>query len=262
MTTHLEPYARKTKEYAQYIFDEIVKHSPLKPGELVEIKVIEGATPLPKITEIPVQPDIEGAKSNYVLKQIIGGWFYSSDQSKRIETWTKNKAARHEMKLQELYFYTDKILGRICGYPSYEINANDPLNITFRFVVMNPEGIRGWMQELGLKIPPKKALAHDKIDRLATFTETPPQILWLEEIINIPPDSKELDLCRVAFNRAVRENVDWEFAIKETDRALMRNPKKGLQTIADTIRRLNRRIKAKTGQNLFIWTEKAFYRDA
>lgn len=262
MTTHLEPYARKTKEYAQYIFDEIVKRSPLKPGELIEVRVIEGTTPFPKITEIPVRPDIEGAKSNDVMEQIKGGWHYSSDPSKQIETWTKNKDARHEMKIQELNLYTDKILGRICGYPLYEINTNDPLDITFRFVIMSPEKIRGWMQELGLKIPPKKELTHEKTERRATFTETPPQILWLEETINIPPDSKELDLCRVAFGKPVGENIDWEFAVKEMDWALKRNPKKGLQTIADAIRRLNKRINAKTGQNLFVWTEKAFYRDA
>lgn len=262
MTTHLESRAQKTKEYTQYIFDEIVKHSPLKPGELIEVRVIEGTTPFPKITEIPVQPDIEGVKSNDIAKQVLGGWFFSSDPGKQIETWVNNKDARHEMKLQELYLYTDKILGKSFSEPLYEINANDPLTITFSFLVMDPEGIRGQMQELGLKIPPKEELKDTKTEHHATFTEMPPQITWEGEIISIPPNSKQFCVCKVAFTKIVGEVVHWDEVAEEIDGQPKEELKTNWHTVYNAVRLINQKIEHRVGRKLFKSTKYSFTRTA
>lgn len=262
MITKLEPNTPKTKEYLQYLFDEIIKHPPLKPGKLIELKVIEGSTPFPEITEIPIEPDMEGANSNDIIKEIKGGWYYSGDPWEQIENQAKNKDARQDARLEELHFYTDRVLRGISGPISYEILSDEPLNIILRFVIMNPEGIRGEAQELGIKVPAIELITGKKDDSRAIFNEMPPEIIWRGATIPIEEGSNSFYICKIAANREVGKPISWDEIAAEIEGWHKKEADIKRRTIYDAVRSLNEKIERITGKKLFKWENLNFHKIA
>lgn len=91
------------------------------------------------------------------------------------------------------------------------------------------------------------------------FNENPPQIIWGEIIVPIPEGSYELYACRVLFKKNLGETVSWD-EIMEKIIGDDNFEKKDWRKVYDTILRINKKVKNKTGKNIFKTSRKSFSR--
>ena len=138
--------------------------------------------------------------------------------------------------------------------------SSDPLTIKFPFLIKDSKKIYEEAQKLGLDINKYKIMTHNNGSLISKFIENPPQILWKGKIIIVPPNSKQLCLCRVAFRRLSGESISWDEVAEEIDGQQIKKLETTEQAIYDAMRALNRKVKQETQGNLFQWDQHSFHR--
>lgn len=88
----------------------------------------------------------------------------------------------------------------------------------------------------------------------------PPQIIWGNIEIPLPPDSKQIDVCKSLFKREKGKTVCWDEISEKVDDLHIKSPKKEWRIIYDAVRKVNEKVERKTGLKLFYVKGKTFYR--
>lgn len=95
----------------------------------------------------------------------------------------------------------------------------------------------------------------------ARFVENPPQIIFGDIKIPIPPDSKQLYVCRVMFNNEKGKIVSWDEIAEEIDGGKCNSGKEtNWRAVYDAVLAINKKVKRKTGKKLFQTSHKSFHR--
>ncbi len=106
-----------------------------------------------------------------------------------------------------------------------------------------------------------KATKKKRIIGSARFTENPPQIIFGSIKIPIPPDSKQLCVCRIMFNRGKGETVCWDEIAIEIDGGKCNSGKEtNWRGVYDAVLTINKKVKRKIGKKLFQTSRKSFHR--
>ena len=238
MQQFIDYKAPKTHDYARYIFATILDQSPLTKGANVEIDVIENQTPFPKLVEMP-----EGAPD-----------------TKRMSAELTNWPVRLPGRFGLLYDFTNDLLGSMCTPLLPTIQPEIRVDLTFNYVIDDPEKIYETAKLLGLKIPTREGVGVPELTAPATFSENPPEIRWRGETVSIPPNSKQLCVCRVVFSKAVGEVVSWDEVKEEIDGGKKVHRRTTKKRITDTIRQINKKTTAAFGEPLLQTSKLSFYR--
>ncbi|KKP42401.1 MAG: hypothetical protein UR31_C0015G0001 [Parcubacteria group bacterium GW2011_GWA2_33_14] len=238
MQTKIELYAPKTKKFNQYIFEKIDERMPLRTGKLIEIKITEGDTPFPEITEIP--------------NDIAGEWGKPGD--------ARNYEARQEMRLETLDNYMNHLLGVFCFQPYHRTLSLDPMSVIFSFTITHPEEMLGWAQEVGIDLRKFNGIKHNFENTEPNFLEEPPQIEWDRVIIPLEPESYQFYVCKSAFSRKKGKTIYWDKVKAKIDGNEENLKKEDWRIIYDAVRAVNRKVKEATKLNLFKVSKKTFYR--
>lgn len=127
METFVNEKAIQTRDYKNYLFSELIKNAPLHKDQSIRIKVVEGETPFPKITE--------------ALGNFVDGKFTSQE----IIT-LQNRSFERRLVLVN---YTNKVLSRICTPLIAPEEPKNEKDIAFWFAVANPEKIYMKTKKLG-----------------------------------------------------------------------------------------------------------------
>lgn len=240
MRTFIDERAPKTEAYVRYIFEEIMKYTPLTMGANIEIHIIENKTPFPKLVEIP-----EG-----------------SPNTKRMSDELNNWKIRHPGRFGLLYEFTKKKLRTMCTLLTPSLEPEIPLNIIFNVVIKDPEKIYRRAKELGAFTPDEDNLLKHLSPSVAKYYDNPPRIMWNGKIVPVRYSSTQKDVCEYAFGIPIKEHISWDKIIKKIDNNRGDNPKKDRQSIYYAVYKLNEKIKKLCKKPLFIWEEKSFYRIA
>lgn len=238
MKTFIDHKAPKTHDYARYIFATILDQSPLTKGANVEIDVIENQTPFPKLVEMP-----EGAPD-----------------TKRMSAELINWPVRLPGRFGLLYDFTNDLLGSMCTPLLPTIQPEIRVDLTFNYVIDDPEKIYETAKLLGLKIPTREGVGVPELTAPATFSEKPPAIHWRGAVVSIPPSSKQLCLCRVAFNHEVGELISWDVVEDEIDGGKKVHRRTTKKSVTDAIRQINKKTIDAVGEPLLQTSKLSFYR--
>ena len=238
MRTFIDHRAPKTHEYARYIFATILEQSPLTKGANVAIDVIENQTPFPKLVEMP-----EG-----------------SPDTKRMSAELTNWPVRLPGRFALLYDFTNDLLKSMCTVLISPLQPELRINITFNYVIDDPEKIYQTAALFGLKIPAIAGVGVQDLTAPPTFSENPPEIRWRGETVSIPLDSKQFCVCRVAFRKAAGEAVSWDEVVDEIDGGKEVHRKTTKKSVYDAIRQINKKTTGVVGQPLFEISKLSFYR--
>ena len=240
MKAQVEPDAPKTRRFLQYIYSELIDRAPLRVREVVQIRVAENITPVPKIVEMAD----EGA--------------YGSD----IEDELEEKHHRNLEKLIALDQYMRETFLPVAASLFPEIENPNKFDVVVSLAIANPARLYLEAEKLGLKIPKGLRAGEQDVGTTATFTEQPPQIRWLGAIVSIPANSKRLCVCRVMFSKASGEVVSWDEIADEIDGGKKVTNKTSWRSVYDAIYEINKKVKAVCGENLFESTRQSFRRVA
>ncbi len=93
------------------------------------------------------------------------------------------------------------------------------------------------------------------------FIENPPQIIWGDIKIPIPHGSRQFCVCRVLFNKKIDEIVSWDEIMEEIIGG-EDFKKNDWRTVYDAVCAVNKKVKEKTGKNIFRTSRKSFSRTA
>ena len=238
MQQFIDHKAPKTHDYARYIFATILDQSPLTKGANVEIDVIENQTPFPKLVEMP-----EGAPD-----------------TKRMSAELTNWPVRLPGRFALLYDFTNDLLGSMCTPLLPTIQPEIRTNLTFNYVIDDPQKIYDLAVLLGLKLPAVAGIGVPELTAPPTFSEKPPEICWRGEVVSIPLDSKQFYICRIAFHKDAGEAISWDEVVDEIDGEKDTQSKTTKKSIYDAIRQINKKTIRAVGQPLFEISTLSFYR--
>ena len=238
MQQFIDHRAPKTHEYTRYILATILEQSPLTKGANVEIDVIENQTPFPKLVEMP-----EGAPD-----------------TKRMSAELTNWPVRLPGRFALLYDFTNDLLGSMCTPLLPTIQPEIRTNLTFNYVIDDPQKIYDLAVLLGLKLPAVAGIGVPELTAPPTFSEKPPEICWRGEVVSIPLDSKQFYICRIAFHKDAGEAISWDEVVDEIDGEKDTQSKTTKKSIYDAIRQINKKTIRAVGQPLFEISTLSFYR--
>src|SRR3989344_40105 len=240
MKAHVEPDAPKTRRFLQYIYGELLDRAPLRTREVVQIRVTENITPVPKIIEMAD----EGA--------------FGSD----IEDELEKKSHRNFEKLMALNEYMREAFLPVAASLFPEIEDPKKFDVVVSLAIVNPARLYLEAEKLGLKIPKGLKTGEQDIGTVATFIEKPPQIKWLDTLIPIPPNSKRFYVCRAMFSKPVGDEVSWDEIADVIDGGKDVTNKTSWRSVYDAIYEINKRVEAICGKKLFEPTRRSFRRVA
>lgn len=109
------------------------------------------------------------------------------------------------------------------------------------------------------KIKEKKLIA-PKIKSNPIFEENPPKITWGDVIVPIPYGSKQLCACRVLFKKKKGEIVEWDEIMSEIKGEEDMFDKNDWRKVYDAVKEVNKKVKDKTGKDIFKTSRKSFSR--
>lgn len=240
MKTQIDAEALKTKEFMRYFFSELMERFPLREREIIEINMVEGSTPFPKVIETSESyPD-----GKFISKELD----YVSDRA-------VSKMIAIDEYLQEALQGGGAIVAH--GFYPYV-----PLTSTLPVVVVHPTKLYEIAREHGLEIPQSKNTDTTANSVVAEFAEHPPEIHWLGANVPIPPNSIQFCVCRVAFRKASGETVSWDEVADEIDGGKETHSKTTWRGVYDATRRINKKVASATGKPLFRISKRSFYRVA
>lgn len=240
MKAQVEPDAPKTRRFLQYIYGELLDRAPLRAREVVQIRVAENITPVPKIVEMAD----EGA--------------YGSD----IEDELEKKSHRNFEKLMALNQYMRETFLPVAASLFPEIENSDKFDVVVSLAIVNPAKLYLEAEKLGLKIPKEIKAGEQGAGTVAVFSEHPPQIQWLGAIVSIPANSKRLCVCRVMFSKDPGETASWDEIADEIDGGKKVTNKTSWRSVYDAIYDMNKKIEEICGEKLFESTRQSFRRVA
>ncbi len=238
MQQFIDHKAPKTHDYARYIFATILDHSPLTKGANIEIDVIENQTPFPKLVEMP-----EG-----------------SPDTERMSAELTNWPVRLPGRFGLLYDFTNDLLGSMCTSLLPTIQPGSRIDLTFNYVIDDPEKIYETAALLGLKLPAVEGIGVPELTAPPTFSENPPEIRWRGAVVPIAAQTKQFYLCRVAFGKEAGEPVSWDEIADEIDQVPQEHRKTDWRVIYDAARQVNKKITEATGEPLFKISKLSFLR--
>ena len=238
MQQFIDHRAPKTHEYTRYILATILEQSPLTKGANVEIDVIENQTPFPKLVEMP-----DGAPD-----------------TKRMSAELTNWPVRLPGRFALLYDFTNDLLGSMCTPLLPTIQPEIRTNLTFNYVIDDPQKIYDLAVLLGLKLPAVAGIGVPELTAPPAFSEKPPEICWRGEVVSIPLDSKQFYICRIAFHKDAGEAISWDEVVDEIDGEKDTQSKTTKKSIYDAIRQINKKTIRAVGQPLFEISTLSFYR--
>jgi len=96
----------------------------------------------------------------------------------------------------------------------------------------------------------------NEISGFPEFTEMPPQIIWGDIIIPIPPASIQFCVCKVLFAKELGEVVSWDEVAEEFDGD--DSQETSWRAVYDAVRLVNKKVKDKTGKIIFKTHRKSF----
>ena len=238
MKAHIEKDAPKTHAYLRHIFNVLLEHSPLREREVIEVKIVEGSTPFPKIVETTENsPD-------------------STDMSEELEGIKERSKARYAA-LDE---YMTEFFKPMIANPQSELHTLGKLTVIFSLVILDPEKIYRAAEKLGLKVPAPTSAETEDSNTPPTFTESLSELRWRGAVVSIRPNSKQFCVCRVAFSKQVGESVSWDEVADDIDQVPEEGRKTDWRVIYDTARQINKKITEATGKPLFKVSKLSFSR--
>ena len=256
----LEGKSYKTKEYDKFILEEMIKHSPLRLGKLVEVKIAEGQTPLPEITEIPIKPTGKEMILTDVTGKQIGRAYKGLDSRRTVTAQISDKKQRKDSKFEVIQQYTDFRFAGMFSFQTADIDDGFPLSATLSFIVRNPEKIYQEAEKLGIKIIGNENLTKKIVLSSPEFLKNRSKLIWGDKEITIERDSMEFDLCRYAFKQKLNEFILWSDVMEKMDHERANDGQRGWRTVYDLVGRINKKTKLAIGKPLFRWGNKGFYR--
>ncbi len=232
--------ASKTHEYVSYILTKLIEHSPLREREMVDIEIYENKTPFPKITET----------TDYYQdgKLTIPDADYTRE--------------RREARTAALNKYHVERFSELCTLINENEVQGNILRAHLKFTIIDPEKIYAECKKYDVSIPDKDGVLKNTNPAVAKFYNDPPRIMWNGGIVPIRYNSRQQDVCRLAFQRQVNEVIQWDDIANAIDPAILRDIQKGRRSIRYAVYRLNLKVEEKCGKYLFALQDKSFYRVA
>jgi len=249
-----------TNGYLEYALKTLLRRESTRPRKSIELKVVEGITPYP---EIKLVDDKNISQEElYKIEEESGGFWSQHITSFNLkgETLPISEQVIKHNKRDLVISYTLQNFENECNIKFSEIDSDNYFGTIFHVIPKDFNALRQKAKALGVNIISRKELVEKLNNSPAEFIYNPPHIRWADFIIEIPANSKEFDLCKVAFLKEPKMELSWDEVAEEIDRELINNLKKGRQIIYDIIRRINDRVRAQTKKDLFKWTELGFYR--
>ena len=247
-------------DYQKYIFKTVLKHSSKRIRRPVELRVAEESTPYPEI-EIINEDNISHEELVARMTKERGYWlqfFPWSNLEGKIFPITKEDIKRSEKDL--VILYTREYLKGLCQVETAEIGPNSEFGTIFYLKTENLNAIKERARSLNVEFNNPNGLREKLKHTPSEFLDNPPRIRWGDFEIEIPSNSIELDVCRIAFRSAPKTEIDYNTVAEEIEQDNPDSAKDWRRLIYDAIRRINNRVKYIAKKGLFIWTEHAFYR--
>lgn len=249
-----------TKNYLKSIYKALFKRQADRVRVPIEFKAVENNFTYPEIKMVTQEnPDYQELTTKYFSGSIVGMEIIMSFNGKGENvplTEDMLRLDRRDVMIQ----YTRNQFEDNCDIEVSEVNSNNHFGSIFHFIPKNPDALREKAKELGLDITTPKELRENLENTPAKFEEDPPRIIWGDFVIDLPANSKQLNLCMVAFRYHPKKELEWDDIAERIDPVLVEEGKNGRQVIYDIILNLNKKIITKTKKPLFKWTESAFYR--
>lgn len=172
MYTKVDFSAPKTREFTSYLFQKLLDHYPLSIGEVVEVEIKEGDTPLPKVLE-NILKDEEG-KVIATLESIEGDRgllkFEGENKNRSVEIIDQTK--RDLLRENAVIDYVEQTFEKLCPPKIPFVKSRSPLHILFPLLVKNPKGIYSEAKKLGCAMPGERQPSQGTpIDKSATLPE-------------------------------------------------------------------------------------------
>lgn len=232
--------ALETQKYVRHILTEFVRHSPLRKGEKIEIKVIENVPPFPKIAE----------ETTYYKagRLTIPDADYNTE---RREVRTAAFIAYHAKRFKGLFSLLNpsEVVGNV-------------LRGTLKFVVVSPEKIYAECRKYGILVPDENEMVRSADPNKAKIVFAPTRILWRNQVIGIEHSTIQEDVCKYAFKKPANEYISWDVVAKHADTYRKVDKKKDRASIHNAVYRLNLKIERACGKPLFEWKNLSFRRIA
>lgn len=236
----VEDKAPKTQDYISYILTKFVERFPLREMEMIDVDINESKTPFPKIRE--------------TTDYYEGGKLTIPDAD-----YTRE---RREARTAALNKYHAERFNELCALINPSEVVGDILRARLKFTVIDPEKIYAECKKYGVSIPDKEGVLKNTNPVVAKFYNDPPRIMWNGGIVPIKYNSRQQDVCRLAFQRPVNEVIQWDEIATAIDPAILRDTQKGRRSIRFAIYRINQKVEEECGRPLFALQDKSFYRVA
>ncbi|MEK7144749.1 MAG: hypothetical protein AAB794_02750 [Patescibacteria group bacterium] len=236
----VEEEAPETQKYVKHVLAEFVRHAPLSKGKKIEIKVIENLPPFPEIAE---ETDYYQAGRLTIPD--------ADYERERREVRTAAFNTYHEKRFKGLFSFLNpsEVVGNV-------------LRGTLKFAVVSPDKIYAECNKCEVPIPNKDEVLKETDPAIAKFYNDPPRIMWNGAIVPIKYNSRQHDICNIAFQTPVNDFISWDDIAEKIDPVITHNISKGRRSIRYAVWRINLKVKEKCGKPLFALKDKSFYRVA
>lgn len=229
MQTHLEPDAPNTTNFLKYIVSELLSREPLKKGKVIVVSVSEDSPNFPEFTDNALE----------------------GDQSIKLDDRIQEMNKFSGTKMMDIFKYLVDKLKYHTAPQIPLLEGIEPLRFGIPLVVVHPNGLYEMADNLGILTQSTKAFSENDVNLKPEFKEDPPRISWQGKTINIPINSLEVSICRVAFTKKQGELISWDEIADEHDGSYAGKKKLGPRSIYDGLRRINARVSSEINQKLF-----------
>jgi len=215
----------KNKKSREYLIKKILENAPFEKGEIFEIVIPFDYYPKISIISDKISKDFSIEVKDLAFEQFLMSILGDDNHLKH---------------------------GSKKGYADIKYIENIGNSIAIGIIVYDSKKLYDKLNKLDYNtinknIPPK-------------YKEDPPRIIWGDTQIFIPHDSNQHFACRILFSRKKGEIVSWDEIMEEIKGKEVELEKNDWRTVYDAVMNLNKKVKEKTGKNIFETSRKSFHR--
>lgn len=260
MITQVKIDSPETYKYWGYLLNEILKHSPLRAGELLEVRVNAKSTPIPIFEEVPTPPRGTEYPLYDAKGTIRGRAFMDGDPRQTINVQALNKELRFDSKITALWLYTHSKLAGMCKVHFAESSDRGPIKVTFYITIAEPKEIYKAAKRLKLEVPSRRNVSLKGTPTTAKLKRNPLRIFCCGKEIPITENTLQSRLCEIMFQKPVNTLVELIDLADGAYGTEIESPKEVWRNIYNALYIINRKVEKTTSKKIFKLGKMRYFR--